>query len=85
MPAYMVNEYYIFTSYDELSSLIHDIVHYSILPTQRDSHQFSIQTGELDTHNLQFKADGGHSITVRYESEEDLYYCVQLNELSRVI
>ncbi|ARF14266.1 hypothetical protein [Sporosarcina ureae] len=76
MPAYMVNEYYIFTSYEEMSSLIHDIIHYSLLPSQQDRHSFSILTGDLDTTALKFQSDNGHSIAVRYESEDDIYYSV---------
>ncbi|ARF17537.1 hypothetical protein SporoP17a_09780 [Sporosarcina ureae] len=76
MPAYMVNEYYIFTSYEEMSSLIHDIIHYSLLPTQQDRHSFSILTGNLDTTALKFQSNNGLSIAVRYESDEDIYYSV---------
>ncbi|PID20370.1 hypothetical protein CSV61_14695 [Sporosarcina sp. P3] len=76
MPAYMVNEYYIFTSYEEMSSLIHDIIHYSLLPTQQDRHSFSILTGNLDTTTLKFQSDNGLSIAVRYESDDDIYYSV---------
>ena len=74
MPAYMVNEYYVFTSYEDMSSLIHDIIHYSLLPEQQEHHSFSVLTGQLDTHALKFKSDTGHSIPVRYESEDDIYY-----------
>lgn len=74
MPAYMVNEYYVFTSFEDMSSLIHDIIHYSLLPTQHEQHSFSILTGKLDTAALQFQSDTGHSIAVRYESEDDIYY-----------
>ncbi|PID01132.1 hypothetical protein CSV67_15450 [Sporosarcina sp. P2] len=76
MPAYMVNEYYVFTSYEEMSSLIHDIIHYSLLPPQQDRHLFSILTGYLDTTTLKFKSDNGLSIALRYESEDDIYYPV---------
>lgn len=76
MPAYMVNEYYIFTSFEDMSSLIHDIIHYSLLPTQHDHHSFSILTGQLDIAALQFQSDNGQSIAVRYESEDDIYYSV---------
>ncbi|WP_303968671.1 hypothetical protein [Sporosarcina ureae] len=76
MPAYMVNEYYIFTSFEEMSTLIHDIIHYSLLPIQDVQHSFSILTGQLDTVALQFQSDKGHSIAVRYESEDDIYYSV---------
>lgn len=74
MPAYMVNEYYVFTSYEDMSLLIHDIIHYSLLPEQQEYHSFSVLTGHLDTHGLKFKSDNGHSIPVRYESEDDIYY-----------
>ncbi|ARK22288.1 hypothetical protein CSV69_14590 [Sporosarcina sp. P26b] len=76
MPAYMVNEYYVFTSYEDLSSLIHDIIHYSLLPSRQDRHSFSILVGQLDTQSLQFEVDDGKSVPVRYEREEDLYYSV---------
>lgn len=76
MPAYMVNEYYVFTSYEDLSSLMHDIIHYSLLPSPQDRHSFSILVGRLDTQNLQFEAVNGDSVSVRYESDEDLYYSV---------
>ena len=74
MPAYMVNEYYVFTSYEEMSSLIHDIIHYSILPAHHDPHSFSILTGSLDAATLKFRTDSGHSIDLHYESEDDIYY-----------
>ncbi|PIC96921.1 hypothetical protein CSV69_05250 [Sporosarcina sp. P26b] len=74
MPAYMVNEYYIFTSFEDMSSLIHDIIHYSLLPEQQQHHSFSVLTGCLDKQALQFKSDQGYSIPVRYESEDDIYY-----------
>lgn len=74
MPAYMVNEYYVFTSYEEMSSLIHDIIHHSLLPTRQDQHSFSILTGYLDTIALKFQSDNGLSIALRYEIEDDIYY-----------
>lgn len=77
MPAYMVNEYYVFTSYEEMSSLIHDIIHYSLLPEQQEHHSFSVQIGHLDKNSLHFKSHHGHAIPVRYEQEEDIYYSVQ--------
>ena len=76
MPAYMVNDYYVFTSYEDLSSLIHDILHYSLLPSRQDRHSFSILVGQLDTQNLQFESENGNSISLRYESEDDIYYSV---------
>lgn len=76
MPAYLVNEYYVFTSYEDLSSLIHDIIHYSLLTPQQDRHSFSILVGQLDTQRLQFEVADGKSVPVRYEREEDLYYSV---------
>ena len=74
MPAYMVNEYYVFTSYEDMSSLIHDVLHYSLLPEHQKQHSFSVLMGQLDTQKLIFNSDHGHSISVRYESEEDIYY-----------
>ncbi|ARF18042.1 hypothetical protein SporoP17a_12605 [Sporosarcina ureae] len=76
MPAYLVNEYYVFTSYEDLSSLIHDIIHYSLLPPRQDRHSFSILVGQLDTQTLQFEGDNGNSVPVRYEREEGVYYSV---------
>ncbi|ARJ39086.1 hypothetical protein CSV71_13630 [Sporosarcina sp. P21c] len=76
MPAYIVNEYYVFTSYEDLSSLIFDIIHYSLLPVQQDRHSFSILTGHLDIIRLKFQCDNGLCINVRYESEDDIYYSV---------
>lgn len=76
MPAYMVNEYYVFTSCEDMSSLIHDIIHFSLLPTQHDRHSFFILIGHLDTTALKFQANNRHSITVRYESDDDIYYSI---------
>ncbi|ARK24924.1 hypothetical protein SporoP37_09785 [Sporosarcina sp. P37] len=76
MPAYMVNEYYVFTSYEDMSSLIHDIIHYSLLPSQQDQYSFSILIGNLDINTLQFQSSTGQTIAVRYEQDNDIYYSV---------
>ncbi len=75
MHAYMVNDYYVLTSYEDLASLIHDIIHYSLLPTDQDHHSFSIRTGHVDTRSLRFHSDNEDSIPLRYENEDDVYYC----------
>ena len=74
MPAYMVNDYYVFTSYEDMSSLIHDIIHHAQLPSQQDEHSFSILIGRLDKNTLQFHSTDGPQFPVRYEHEEDTYY-----------
>lgn len=74
MQAYMINKYYVFTSYEDMSSLIHDIVHHAQLPTSQDQHSFSILTGRLDKDTLQFYSTNGPQFPVRYESEENIYY-----------
>ena len=76
MPAYLVNDYYVFTSYEEMTSLIYDIIHYSLLPKQQDCHSFSILKGDIDKRELTFQTENGLSIALRYESENNIYYSV---------
>lgn len=74
MIAYMVNEYYVFTSYEDMSSLIDDVIHHAQLPSQQDEHSFSILIGHLDKTTLQFHSTNGPQFPLRYESEENIYY-----------
>lgn len=72
--AYLVNNYYIFTNYNDLSSHIHDVVHFtnSVLPTRSNS--FSIIKGEFYLDRKIFVSDHGVETPVICEQEEDLYY-----------
>lgn len=76
MQAYMVNDYYVFTSYEDMTSLIRDIIHHSHMPPDQESHIFSIRTGYLDADRLIFQSDTEDPLPLRYESEQDMYYYV---------
>lgn len=71
--AYLVNDYYVFTSYKELSSHIHDVVHYTMSELE-ENHLFTIIKGEVYWDQLIFVSECGEEIPIKYESEEDIYY-----------
>ena len=75
MIAYMMNDYYICSSYEELSSLVHDIVHHSkIAHDDNEEHRFDIVKGKLDVNKNQFTSDKGQKIRLSYESHDNIYY-----------
>ncbi|MCZ2257320.1 hypothetical protein [Sporosarcina sp. G11-34] len=74
MKAYLLNDYYIFTDYSDLSFHMHDVVHFSKPKLQNSSHSFSVVTGKFDRDNMVFLKDQGESISIGYEQEYDLYY-----------
>lgn len=76
MIAYMINDYYICMSYEEVSSLIHDILHYSILSSEKNDYTFYIRKGILNLNTKEFISDCGQVIALYYESLDDLYYKV---------
>ncbi|REB08737.1 hypothetical protein DVB69_06315 [Sporosarcina sp. BI001-red] len=74
--AYLVNDYYVFTSYNELSTHIYDVVHYTTLE-QKGSHLFSVIKGEVFWDQSIFVSDHGKEFPIKYEREYDLYYSVE--------
>ncbi len=72
--AYMLNNYYIFTNYNDLSSHIHDVVHFARPKFQDNSRSFSIITGNIHRDKMVFVNDNGEIIPLAYEQEDDLYY-----------
>ncbi|MCZ2257311.1 hypothetical protein [Sporosarcina sp. G11-34] len=72
--AYMMNNYYIFTNYNDLSSYIHDVVHFAKPMLQDNNHSFSIISGKLHRDKMVFVNDNGEIIPLTYEQEDDLYY-----------
>ena len=74
MKAYMVNEHYIFTDYEDLSSLIYDVIHHSRLSDQHTCHSFSIITGSVQWEKMTFIEDNGEKVPLRYEPDHNLYY-----------
>ena len=74
MIAYMINNYYICTSYKEVSSFMHDILHYSVLPSDKSGHVFHIRKGVVDLNAQEFTSDCGQVIALYYETSDDIYY-----------
>ncbi|MFD1927810.1 hypothetical protein ACFSFY_07010 [Sporosarcina siberiensis] len=74
MKAYLVNKHYIFTEYNDLSDLIHDIIHYTDLKMQQESHSFTICTGKIQLNRMVFIADNGQCTRLLHDSEDNLYY-----------
>lgn len=72
--AYMLNNHYVFTDFNDLSSLIYDVLHHSIPVSQNVDHNFSIITGHVYWESMVFVNSGGKRIPLEYESEYDLYY-----------
>lgn len=72
--AYMMDNYYTFTNYNDLSSHIHDVVHFSRPMVPDNSHSFSIITGKIHRDKMVFENDNGEIIPLVYEEEDDLYY-----------
>ncbi|MBO0602531.1 hypothetical protein I2483_12765 [Sporosarcina sp. E16_3] len=72
--AYMVNDYYIFTDYNELSSHIHDVIHFTRPTFQDNRRSFSIITGKIHQDEMVFVNDNGDIIPLAFEQEDDLYY-----------
>lgn len=72
----MINDYYICTSYAEVSSLVHDIVHYSRLPNNTERYLFHICKGNLNIEKQGFILDSGVVINLFYEDSDDIYYNV---------
>ena len=76
MTAYLVNEYYIFTNYKELSSHVHDIIHHTV-PSEKEDYLFFIIKGTLDLKRLLFISEHGEQIPIYYEAAEDICYCAK--------
>ncbi|PIC66449.1 hypothetical protein CSV78_12330 [Sporosarcina sp. P16a] len=74
MIAYMINDYYICTSYEEVSSLLHDILHHSRLPNTMEIYIFHICKGNLNIEKQEFISDNGLVINLSYKKCEDIYY-----------
>lgn len=74
--AYLLDNYYVFTNYDDLASHIHDVVHFSKSKFQNSSHVFSVITGKVQWSMMVFINDQGESIPIKYEQEYDFYYSV---------
>ena len=72
--AYMLNNYYIFTNYNDLSSHIHDVIHFARPKFENNSHTFSIITGKIHRDKMVFVNDNGEIIPLEYEQEDDFYY-----------
>ncbi|WP_186673036.1 hypothetical protein [Sporosarcina sp. BP05] len=72
--AYMVNNYYIFTNYNDLVSHIHDVVHFTTSDFQDNSRSFSIITGKIHRDKMMFVNDNGEIIPLAYEQEDDFHY-----------
>ena len=72
--AYMMNNYYIFTNYNDLSSHIHDVIHFASPVIENNSHSFSIITGKIHQDEMVFVNDNGEIIPLEYEDEDELYY-----------
>ncbi|PIC86978.1 hypothetical protein CSV72_06270 [Sporosarcina sp. P20a] len=66
----------IYKSFEEVSSLVHDIVYHSRLPNNTDRYTFQICKGKLHVEEQQFILDSGLVIRVRYEETDELYYKV---------
>lgn len=74
MNAYLVNDYYIFTDYQDLASLLHDIMHYTDHVSHNAVYTFSIMKGSLHTEQMVFINELGQTIPLSYEQEDDLYF-----------
>lgn len=72
--AYMLNNYYIFTNYNELSSHIYDILHHSL-----NNFSFSVERGQVNWDKMIFVNEDGKSIPLMYESEDDFYFSMLAN------
>ncbi|MDW0116271.1 hypothetical protein QTL97_04950 [Sporosarcina thermotolerans] len=68
-----MNDYYVFTNYHDLSTHIHDIIHFTMPMSQDRTHFLSIITGRIDHDKMVFVNDNGEIIPLTYE-HEDLYY-----------
>ena len=76
MIAYMINDYYICVSYEEVTSLMYDIVHHSLLTSHMDSYDFRISKGILDIEKKEFTSEKGKVVMLQCEPFEDIYYKV---------
>ncbi|KMY54094.1 hypothetical protein AC623_09105 [Bacillus sp. FJAT-27231] len=74
MKAYMVNDYHLFTNYKEVSTLIHDVVHYTELDSRETVYSFSIKTGTVNWEKNLFITDSGDEVPLKYEEDYDMYY-----------
>ena len=64
----------VFTDYHELTSHIHDVIHFARPMFENSSHSFSVATGEIDVDKMLFVNDCGENIPLKYEAEYELYY-----------
>ena len=77
--AYMVDNYFIFTNYNDLSSHIHDVIHFARPMSDNNSHTISIITGRIHRNQMMFVNDNGEMIPLKYEKEDDYYYLKSAN------
>ena len=70
-----MDNYYIFTNYKDLSSHIHDVVHFARPKLGDNSHSFSVMTGEVYWDKMVFVNDNGDNMPLKHEQEYNLYYC----------
>ncbi len=76
MRAYLLNNYYLFTDYNDLSSHIYDVVHFAKPrpPNATCGHAFSVMMGEVRWDQMVFINDEGERIPIKYEKEYDFYF-----------
>jgi len=77
--AYMVDNYFVFTNYNDLSSHIHDVIHFARPTSENNSHTLSIITGRINLNKMMFVNDNGESIPLNHEPEDDYYYLKSAN------
>ena len=70
----MVDNYFIFTNYNDLSSHIHDVIHFARSTSDNNSHNFSIITGRIHRNQMMFVNDNGEMTPLTYVQEDDFYY-----------
>lgn len=84
MKAYMLNDHYIFLKYEDLSSLIFDVVHFSHPASPGNSHTFSIHTGEMHVNQKVFINDNGERTPVFFDKEYALYYSASTEQSNKL-
>lgn len=84
MKAYLLNNYYIFTNYDELSAHMYDVIHFAKPQLQNSSHPFTVVTGKINWSTMIFVNNEGESIAIHHEEEYDLYFSVEHEESAQV-
>lgn len=74
MKAYMVNQFYIFTDYNELTTLLYDVLHHTNPESGKDGHIFSISTGRLLWDEMLFIDTRGESVELYFDPIDQIFY-----------